>query len=233
MRISILRLFAFITALSPAMGATPYRNGSAETKEFTTSDGTRYVYDFVPAQGDKSTVLFVHGWPSTRHDWASQIAAASAAGYGVIAPDMLGFGDSDRPTELESYRLKRLTGHIAELVGAEDLKTVIGVGHDWGSGIVSSALYWHRELFEKAAFLSVGYVAPGEGLPIDAINLATLETHGYMNYGYWYFFNSHDAHELLEARVSFYLCFFTSPFFSFSFMCKRYEEDACTNKNPA
>ena len=55
-----------------------------------------------------------------------------AAGYGVLAPDLLGYGDTDKPEGLEAYRMKRMCGHMVEILGHEGLQgKVIGVAHDW------------------------------------------------------------------------------------------------------
>ncbi|KAF4465983.1 epoxide hydrolase 2 [Fusarium albosuccineum] len=145
--------------------------------------------------------MLLHGFPSTRHDWEYQIAKFSAAGYGIVAPDLLGYGDSDRPTELEAYRLKRISGHLGEILDHEGLATVVGVGHDWGTVVLSRSLYWHSERFEKVAFLSTGYVPAGSFFDVDATNVASLKEFGYFQYGYWYFFNSYNAKELMEERL--------------------------------
>ena len=52
------------------------------------------------------------------------------AGYGVVAPDLLGYGDTDKPEVLEAYSMKRMSGHIAELLKKEGLEKVVGVAHD-------------------------------------------------------------------------------------------------------
>ena len=176
-------------------------NGHVQTKHLTTSDGVNYTYDYVPAKS-KSTVLFLHGFPSTRRDWQHQVANLSAAGYGVIAPDLLGYGDSDRPLNIKAYNLKRMSQHLMEIVDNEKVKTVVGVGHDWGSTSLSRAINWHPKRFEKAAFLSAGYAPGGEFLDIDGINALSQSSYGYMQFGYWYFFNSYDCAGIMENNVS-------------------------------
>lgn len=53
------------------------------------------------------------------------------AGYGVLAPDFLGYGDTDKPIAVETYQLKYICAQVDELLSKESLSTVIGVGHDW------------------------------------------------------------------------------------------------------
>lgn len=174
-----------------------------ESRIFSSYDGTTYVYDYVPARGDNSTFFLLHGFPSTRKEWRSHISKLTDEGYGVIVPDLLGYGDSDMPLELEAYNLKTISGHFAELVKHENIDKVIGVGHDWGSLVLSRALVWHPETFEKAVFLSLGYNAPGINIDVDGFNVQGLKQLGYMPFGYWYFFNSFDAASVLTQNVSY------------------------------
>lgn len=93
-------------------------------------DGTNYGYVYVPAQPSKPTLLLLHGFPSSSYDWRHQIARLPEAGYGVLAPDLLGYGDTDKPAEFENYKMANMCAHITELLDKERLATVIGVGHD-------------------------------------------------------------------------------------------------------
>lgn len=173
-----------------------------QTKDLTTTDGLKYTYDTVPAKENKATVLLIHGYPATRHDWKHQIQDLSAAGYGVVAPDCLGYGDSDKPLEVEAYKLKRISKHITEILDKEGLNKVIGLGHDWGAGVLSRLAVWHPDRFEKFVFLSTGYNPPGIPMDVDAINANGLKHYGKMPFGYWYFFNSLDAPSLAASHVS-------------------------------
>ena len=170
-------------------------------KRFTTNDGDTYAYDHVPAEAGKATFLLIHGYPSSRHDWRYQIIDLIAAGYGVIAPDCLGYGDSDKRVDIEAYRLKRLSGHVVELLDHESLDEVVGVSHDWGSMLLSRVVVWHPERFRKLVFISAGYTAPGVFFDIDGLNVMSQLQLGYMQLGYWYFFNSYDAEDLIVKNV--------------------------------
>ena len=92
------------------------------TKTLTTCGGLQYVYDYAPAREAKPTFLLLHGYPSSRGDWRHQFADLSAAGFGAIAPDCLGYGESDKPTRIETYNLKniRALGRYSGSGGPED-----------------------------------------------------------------------------------------------------------------
>ena len=185
-----------------------------DTKTFTTKDGTKYTYDVQAADASKPTYLFFHGFPSTRHDWKAQVDALTAAGYGVVAPDLLGFGDSDKPnpSDLSLYTCRRQSGHIGELLDAEGLNKVIGVGHDWGTSALGRAYNYNSDRFSRLVFMSVPYLYPQDWIDVDAFNVQTLALSGgkLAQYGYWYFFNHFSTVQLIENHLeSFYSAAYT------------------------
>ena len=101
-------------------------------KKATLSDGTTYGYVSIAAtSATKLTFLLLHGYPSSCYDWRHQIAGLDAAGHGIIAPDLLGYGDTDKPTDLDAYRLKTMSFHMAEILDIENVERCIVVSHDW------------------------------------------------------------------------------------------------------
>ena len=95
-------------------------------------DGTTYAFVFSSAvEPQKPTFLLLHGFPSSSWDWRQQIFQLKEAGYGVLAPDLLGYGDTDKPDELKAYSMKRMSGHMVEILQAKGLELVVGVAHDW------------------------------------------------------------------------------------------------------
>jgi pimeloyl-ACP methyl ester carboxylesterase len=98
----------------------------------TTSRGLTYSYIHIPPQSPTTqTILFLHGFPSTSRDWRHQISFFAEKGYGILAPDLLGFGETSRPRELEMYRAEAMAGDIIEIMVSEDVGVVVGVAHDW------------------------------------------------------------------------------------------------------
>lgn len=93
--------------------------------------GTTYNYVFSRPHKNKPYILFLHGFPSSSYDWRHQIHFFVDAGYGVIAPDLLGYGGTEKPLELEAYRLKTMSDDIASILDHHEIEQVIAVGHDW------------------------------------------------------------------------------------------------------
>ena len=92
--------------------------------------------------GDANTpvVVFLHGNPSWSYIWRHQIAAAMAAGYRVIAPDLVGMGLSDKPSEMNDYTVARHVEWMRSLLVDElSLLDATFVLHDWG-GIIGMRL---------------------------------------------------------------------------------------------
>ena len=76
------------------------------------------------------TVLFLHGFPSSSYDWRHQFDYFSSRGYGIIAPDLLGYGGTDKPADAKVYTLKTQASEIIDLLDCADVGTVLSVGHD-------------------------------------------------------------------------------------------------------
>jgi len=93
------------------------------------------VDDQGAGDGNGEAVLLIHGWPDTHALWDHRVAALRAAGYRTIAPDVRGFGASDKPEGVEHYAIPFL---YTDLVGVLDhlgVERVHVVGHDWGAAI--------------------------------------------------------------------------------------------------
>jgi pimeloyl-ACP methyl ester carboxylesterase len=112
-------------------------------------------------EGDPSgpPVLLVHGFPDSSHLWRHQIAALTGAGLRALAPDMRGFGESDKPTEIEDYRLTRAVADLVAVLDALAIDKANVVGHDWGAAVawIFSAL--HPDRVERLVVMSVGHPA--------------------------------------------------------------------------
>jgi haloalkane dehalogenase len=101
-----------------------------EPRYATTSDGLRMAY---LDEGSGPVVLLLHGEPSWSFLWRKAIPVLLEAGYRVVAPDLIGFGRSDKPTQAEDYSY---AGHVEQLrsvlLDHLDLQDVTLVCQDWG-----------------------------------------------------------------------------------------------------
>ena len=93
-----------------------------------------------PKADNKPYILFIHGFPSSAYDWRHQVEYFSEEGYGIIAPDTLGYGGTSKPLDPHNYLLKGIGDSIVEVVNkvaGEECK-VLGVGQDWSVDILNS-----------------------------------------------------------------------------------------------
>jgi soluble epoxide hydrolase/lipid-phosphate phosphatase len=140
-------------------------------KTATVALGLQYSYVFQPAQGNNATFLLLHGFPSSAYDWRHQFDHLTNAGYGVLIPDLLGYGGTDKPLSVEPYAYANQSEHLVDILKKEGLDTVIGVGHDWGASLLARFLNYHPNRFSAVAFLSSPYRGP------EPVDLGMLDTH--------------------------------------------------------
>ena len=95
------------------------------------ASGNTYRYVHYHAHGvEKPTVLFLHGFPSSSYDWRRQFKYFAERGYGVLAPDLLGYGGTDKSTDVQAYTLKNQADDINALLDCMGIGDVVSVGHD-------------------------------------------------------------------------------------------------------
>src|SRR3954449_2764103 len=115
-----------------------------------------YVEDG-PADGDP--VLLLHGEPSWSFLYRRMIPVLAGAGLRVIAPDLIGFGRSDKPVDSAAYSYAAHVGWMREaLFDRLDLRDVTLVGQDWGGLIGLRLVAEHPDRFARV-------VAANTGLP--------------------------------------------------------------------
>jgi len=114
---------------------------AADTKEgfFTTNDGIRLHY--IEAGSGKPLVM-IPGWSQTAAQFRAQLSGLSDR-YRVIAIDMRGHGESDKPDH--GYRIQRLSADVHEFLVANGLTNVTLAGHSMGCSVIWG--YW--ELYGK------------------------------------------------------------------------------------
>jgi pimeloyl-ACP methyl ester carboxylesterase len=108
-------------------------------------------------QGEGPLVVLCHGFPESWYSWRHQLAALSAAGYRVVAPDMRGYGQSDRPAAIDQYTLFHLVGDMVGVIDALGAEQAVIAGHDWGAPVAWHAALLRPDRFRAVIGLSVPY----------------------------------------------------------------------------
>ena len=177
---------------------------STPNKTFTIPSGTTYAFIHRrPSNPQKPTLLFLHGFPCTSYEWRHQIHHFINLGYGVLAPDLLGYGGSSKPTSPSAYLGSIMASDIIAILNHEDINSpVIGIAHDWGTYLLSQLAVYYPERFQKYVFLSVPFRPPGIAMDVHAINAATKKELGYPMCAYWLFLTEEGTGKLLGDHVS-------------------------------
>ncbi len=111
----------------------------------------------VQDEGEGEPVLLLHGFPDSHRVWRRQVPALVAAGLRVIAPDLRGFGESDRPQAVEAYGIARSVRDVVAVLDALEIECADVVGHDWGAGVAWALAAFAPERVQRLAVLSVGH----------------------------------------------------------------------------
>jgi pimeloyl-ACP methyl ester carboxylesterase len=105
-----------------------------------------------------------HGFPESWYSWRHQLAALSAAGFHAVAPDMRGYGQSDRPEAIDQYTLLHHVGDMVGVLDALGAEQAVIAGHDWGAPVA-----WNAALLRPDRFRAVIALTPGPSLRVAFI----------------------------------------------------------------
>lgn len=114
---------------------------------------------WVDGPDDGPSVLLMHGWPDTHDLWRHQVAALTAAGFRTIAPDLRGFGASDKPDDVRAYALKHTVVDMLSVLDAVGIEAAAVVAHDWGAAAAWGLASFVPQRVSRLAVLSVGHPA--------------------------------------------------------------------------
>jgi pimeloyl-ACP methyl ester carboxylesterase len=123
-----------------------------------------------PAAGP--AVILLHGFPDSRRLWRHQITALAQAGHRVIAPDLRGFGESDRPDDVAAYRLPALVGDVVGILDAVGVGEAAVVGHDWGAALAWAVPRAVPDRVTHLAAVSVGHPLANRGAGLEQRQLS-------------------------------------------------------------
>src|SRR5438093_9087720 len=102
--------------------------------------------------GSGAPLVLLHGWPQSWYEWR-KVVPALAERFTVVAPDLRGYGDSDRPAP--GYDKRTMAADIAEVITALTLAPVILVGHDRGARVAHRFALDHPTLLTHLVLLDI------------------------------------------------------------------------------
>jgi haloacetate dehalogenase len=137
--------------------------------------------------GDGPPVVLLHGFPETSYAWRHQIPELSKK-YRVIAPDLRGYGETDKPSS--GYDKRTMATDLRELMRALNLSKVALVGHDRGARVATRFAKDHPEAVDRLVVMD-NVPTRIVGRELDAAKAK----------GYW-FFLFHLVPDLPEALIA-------------------------------
>ncbi len=122
--------------------------------EHTIQSGDVRLHCSTLGPADGPLVLFLHGFPARGTTWRELLPAFAEAGYFAVAPDLRGYGASDRPAGVDSYAMPRIVEDAIAILDAFGRKRAYVVGHDFGGGVAWAVAMAHPERVERLAILN-------------------------------------------------------------------------------
>ncbi|KAK7058166.1 Esterase/Lipase [Favolaschia claudopus] len=184
-------------------------------KTTKTQRGFTYSYFWsppFPTLNKKPTLLFAHGFPEGSYLWRHQVPFFQRLGYGALVPEFLGYGGTDKPTDIAVYTGSGHAQDIVDILDAEGLDKVVVISHDWGVYPASRLLNYHPHRVSACAFLAVGYQPPfAPGQDLVSQYEAIKEKMGYDAFAYQRFFIQSDAAEIIEKNIDSFICLSFPP----------------------
>lgn len=123
-------------------------------------------------EGAGEVILLLHGIAGSSRTWRSLIRPLSR-NYRVIAPDLLGHGDSTKPRS--DYSLGALSVLVRDILDQLGVTRATVVGHSLGGGIAMQFAYQHPEYVQRLVLLASGGLGPDVGLVLRAATLPGAE----------------------------------------------------------
>lgn len=117
-------------------------------------------------EGSGDPIVLLHGEPTWAYLYRKMIPFLVPVGR-VVAPDFIGFGRSDKPTDRDWYTYDRHCDSLVQLIAALDLRDITVIVQDWGGPIGLRVAVEHADRFARLVILNTGIFRPGPNWPSE------------------------------------------------------------------
>ena len=124
-------------------------------------------------EGDGEVLLLIHGMAGSSDSWRSVLPQLSKR-YRVIAPDLLGHGQSDKP-RISDYSLGAFAVWLRDLLDELGVSQATLVGHSLGGGVAMQFVYQHPDYVKRLVLISSGGLGPDVGLILRLLSAPGAE----------------------------------------------------------
>lgn len=123
------------------------------------ANGLRFRVLEAGPEGSLQLALCLHGFPECAFSWRNQMPLLASLGFRVWAPDLRGYGGTDRPLGLPAYALERLMDDVSGLIEASGAARVTLIAHDWGGVIAWYFAMRHPAALERLVVMNLPHPA--------------------------------------------------------------------------
>ena len=152
------------------------RDESYGMHQFITVNGIK-LHCVISGPEDAPVMLMLHGFPEFWYSWRYQIREFNKD-YRVVAVDLRGYGESDKPLDSKAYTIPQLVSDIIELISSVCKDKCVLVAHDWGGIIAWRVVYQRPDLIAKYIVLCCPH--PKRYLELAQVDLNTLMRQWYV-----------------------------------------------------
>ncbi|MEQ8542251.1 MAG: alpha/beta hydrolase [Coleofasciculus sp. D1-CHI-01] len=124
-------------------------------EDYSITNGVKLHY---VTQGEGKLMLMLHGFPEFWYSWRHQIPEF-ARDYKVVALDLRGYNDSDKPKDVSAYQISELVNDIKGVIQGLGYESCILVGHDWGGMIAWYVAYTYPERVDQLIVMNIPHPA--------------------------------------------------------------------------
>jgi pimeloyl-ACP methyl ester carboxylesterase len=110
-------------------------------------------------EGDR-LALCLHGFPESWFSWRFQLPLLARLGWRAWAPDLRGYGETDRPARMQDYAIELLMQDVANLIDASGARETMLLAHDWGAVIAWFFAMRKLRPLSRLVIMNVPHPAP-------------------------------------------------------------------------
>lgn len=117
------------------------------------------TFEVATAGAGDRLALCLHGFPELAYSWRHQFPLLVKLGYRVWAPNLRGYGGTDSPQDVASYKTEILVDDVAALIRASGARETVLIGHDWGGALAWLLAMRHPEILDRLVVCNVPHPA--------------------------------------------------------------------------
>ena len=146
-----MRFSSSTTLVLALVAVDPLQAADLGKSGFVDSSGVKLHY---VTAGEGPLLVLLHGFPDFHYTWRDQIPALSKH-FQVVALDLRGYNESDKPEGVENYKMEKLVADVIAVLDHFKREKMVLVGHDWGGAIAWNVAMTHPDKVDRLIILNL------------------------------------------------------------------------------